>query len=74
MVAQTAKNLRAVQETQVQSLGQEDTCRGNSKDRGAWWAIVRGIMGCNTTEQLTLQSSFLFIRNTVGWLPWWLRL
>ena len=47
--AQMAKNLPAMQETQVQSLGQEDpfgegngnplqcSCRENPMDRGAWW-------------------------------------
>jgi len=49
------KNLPAVQETQVQSLGREDppgegngnplqdSCLENSMDRGAWWAIVHGV-------------------------------
>ena len=44
------KNLPAMQETQVQSLGQEDpleegmtTCLENPMDRGAWWASVHGV-------------------------------
>ena len=49
------KNLLAMQETCVQSLGQEDPTEkgvanppqysylGNPTDRGAWWAIVHGI-------------------------------
>ena len=49
-MAQTVKNLPAMQETQVQSLGQEDplekgmathssySCLEKSMDRGAWWA------------------------------------
>ena len=48
------KNLPAVQEIQVQSLGQEDplegngnplqfSCLENSMGRGAWWATVYGI-------------------------------
>ena len=47
-------NPPAMQETQVQSLGQEDSpeegngnplqysCLGNVMDRGAWWATVYG--------------------------------
>jgi len=45
--------LPAMQETQVQSLGQEDplekgmaaqsSCLNNSMDRGAWWAMVHGV-------------------------------
>ena len=51
MVAQTVKNLPAMQETRVQSLGQKDPLEKgmatqssiysyleNSMDRGAWWA------------------------------------
>ena len=48
------KHLPAMQETQVQSLGQEDplekdmathssSCLENPMDRGAWWAIVHGV-------------------------------
>ena len=55
LVAQTVKNLPAMQETQVRSLGQEDSpggghgnplqysCLGNPMDRGAWKVIVHGI-------------------------------
>ena len=54
LVAQRVKNLPAMQETQVQSLGQEDApregngnplqcfCLDNSMDRVAWWATVHG--------------------------------
>ena len=54
-VVRLVKNLPAMQETQVQSLGQEDplqkemaTCSSilaweNPMDRGAWWATVCGI-------------------------------
>ena len=50
LVAPSVKNLPAMQETQVQSLGQEDSpgegngyplqysCLENSMDRGGWWA------------------------------------
>ena len=54
LVAQTVKNLPAMQETQVQSLGQEDpleermathqySCPENSMDRGTWQATVYGV-------------------------------
>ena len=55
LVVQTVKNLPAVQETQLQSLIQEDppgeendnplqySCWENPMDRGAWWAIVHGV-------------------------------
>ena len=54
-MAQTVKNLLAMQETQVQSLGREDSpgegnenplqysCLEKSMDRGTWWATVHGI-------------------------------
>ena len=59
-MAQMAKNLPAMQETQVRSLGQEDSlekgngyplqysCLENSLDRGAWWATVHGIAKSQT--------------------------
>ena len=56
LVAQKVKNLPAMRDTQVQSLGQEDTlekgmathssilsCLENSTDRGAWRATVHGV-------------------------------
>ena len=55
LVAQMVKNLPTVQETQAQSLGQDDSpgegngyplqcsCLENSMDRGAWRATVRGV-------------------------------
>ena len=52
LVAHRVKNLPAVQETWVQSLGREDplengnplqySCLENTMDRGAWWATVLG--------------------------------
>ena len=54
MVAQTVKNLSAIQETWVQSLGWEDplkkgmethsqySCLENPMNRGAWWVAVMG--------------------------------
>ena len=58
------KNLPAKQETQVRSLGQEDTLEkematyssnpslGNPIDRGAWWAIVHWV----TKSQIRLSN------------------
>ena len=53
LVAHRVKNLPAMQETWVQSLGQEDplengnplqySCLENPMDRGAWWATVHGV-------------------------------
>ena len=66
------KNLPAVQETQVQSLGLEDllvkefgnplqySCLENSVDRGAWWSHKKSDM----TEQLTEQKLFNIIKST----------
>ena len=66
LAAQIVKNLPAMQQTQVWSLGQEDPfkkgmatyscifCLGNFMDRGTWWGSVHG--GHNesdATEQLT---------------------
>ena len=55
-MAQLVKDLPAVQETWVQSLGQEDPLEekkngnslqyshmGNPRDRGAWWVTVHGL-------------------------------
>ena len=55
LLAQSVKNLPAIQETLVRFLGQEDSsgegkrnplqysCLENSMDRGAWWATVHGV-------------------------------
>ena len=54
LVAQMVKNLTAMQETCVRSLGQEDSpregsvypfqycCLGKPMNRGGWWATVHG--------------------------------
>ena len=61
LVAQMVKNLPAMQETQVRTLGQEDSpgemngyllqcaCLENPRD-GAWWAAVCGVAQLDTTE------------------------
>ena len=58
---QTVKNLSALQETHVQSLGREDPLGEgngnplqysrleNSMDGEAWWAIVRRVAELDTT-------------------------
>ena len=58
LVTQRVKNLSAMQETQVRSLGWEDplekgiftldSCLENSMDREAWWAIAQGVTKSQT--------------------------
>ena len=60
LIAQLVKNLPAMQEIRVQSLGWEDplekemanplqySCLENSLDRGAWWATVHGVAKSQT--------------------------
>ena len=60
LVAQTVKNLPAMQETWVQSLGREDALEEGlathssilawriPMDRGAWWATVHGVVKSRT--------------------------
>ena len=55
-MAQVVKNLPAMQETWVQSLGLRSypeegnghplqySCLENSTDKGAWWATVQGVI------------------------------
>ena len=72
-MAQLVKNLPAMSETRVQSLGWEDplekemanplqySCLENPMDGGAWWATVHG--GCkesDTTERLHSHFHFRF--------------
>ena len=49
LVAQMVKNLPAMQETQVQTLGQED-----SMDKGVWRAIFHGVTKSRTQLLLLL--------------------
>ena len=61
-MAQTLKNLPAMQETQVQPMDREDSPREgngnpqqysrleNPMDRGAWWATVHGVSESDKTE------------------------
>ena len=60
LVAQTVKNVPTMQETWVQSLGQEDPLKKEMathssilawrilRDRGAWWATVHGVAKSQT--------------------------
>ena len=54
LLAQMVKNLPAIQETWVRTLGQEDplgrewiptqySCLENPMDKAAWWATVHGV-------------------------------
>ena len=63
-MAQMVKNLLETKETQIWSVGREDSlekgmaihsCLENPMDRGAWWATVHGVKKeLDTTERLTL--------------------
>ena len=66
LIAQMVRNLSPMQETWVQSLGQEESpgegngnpllysCLENSIDRGTWWAMgSRGLKESDMTKQLT---------------------
>ena len=66
LVAQMVKNLPALRETWVQSLGQEDPLeRGMAYPpqfvacripRTLWWATIHGLAELDMTEQLTVQT------------------
>jgi len=59
-MAQMVKNLPSMQETQLLSLGREDSleegmatqfsCLENPMDRGAWWATVHSVAKSDRTE------------------------
>ena len=69
-MAHTVKNLPAMRETWVQSLGWEDPVEEgmvtNSSilswriptDRGAWQAMVHGVAESDTTEQLSIKQDY----------------
>ena len=82
LVAWMVKNLPAVWETWVLSLGWEDVREEgmaihssilawrNPMDRGAWWAAVHGVAESGTTERLTLTLTYPGQRHPVlGWVP-----
>ena len=64
-MAQTVKNLPAMQKTWFRSLGWEDPLEADMTthsslldwripmDRGTWWATVHGVTESDMTEQLT---------------------
>ena len=66
MVARMVRNLLAMWETWVQSLGWEDSLKEGMAthssilawripmDRGAWWAAVHGVTKLDMTEQLSI--------------------
>ena len=63
------KNLPSMQETRVQSLGQEQPLEKGMEThsgsltwripwtRGAWWATVHGVTELDTTEELALRAA-----------------
>ena len=64
LVAQIVKNLPTVQETWVQTLGQEDPLEKGMAThshniawrislRGAWWSMVHGVAESDMTERQT---------------------
>ena len=81
LVAQMIKNLSAMQETWIWSLGREDplekekailfqySCLENPVDRGAWWAAAHGVVKeSDTTEELnTSHHHLLGIWPAVAW-------
>ena len=84
LVAQRVKNLSAMGETCVQTLGQEDPlekgkaahsrcCPGNPVDRGAWWATSVGPQRASfrTTEAMERrrQNTRRLLERTAGQVP-----
>ena len=73
-LVQMVRNLPAMQETQVPSLGQEDPLEveivthssilawENPMDRGAWWATVHGVAKSQTPLSVLYYRSLLYYR------------
>ena len=70
-MAQTVKNLPAMQETSwTPELGRSPgeghgnplrySCLENPTDRGAWWTTAHGVTKSDTTEQLKENSALRF--------------
>ena len=75
-MAQTVKNLPAMQKTQVQSLGQEEgtgnslqySCLENPMDRGGWWATAHGVANRWT---LTKHKQAQATNTSIPSIPMW---
>ena len=77
LVAQTVKNLPAMQGTGIQSLGWEDllekgmathssnSCLENSRDKGAWQATVHGVAKSQTSDWAHHIPVFPFFRSLI---------
>ena len=79
LVAQMVKNLPAVEETWVPSLGWEDPLEEGMAthssilawripmDRRAWWVTVRGVAESDMTERLSTHTGLQPIRLLCPW-------
>ena len=74
LVAQMVKNVPAMRETWIQSLGQDDPLQEGMAthssilawsipmDRGAWWATVHGIAKSQTWWATKHSTAYIYIR------------